>query len=988
MLPKLFAFACFLLCANCFAQQYPFVHYTPKDGLISNQVKNIYQDSRGRIYFSTFNGLSVYNGSRFNNYNTKNGLPYDIVNCTIEMGDDSVWIVTNTSSIYCLVKGKLNPLILKDSVPVINSIYKDENGKIYAATEQGLYFFDKDRFIKLPFSDTRGKNINFYLENLVIAGNYILIQRDHSLLREKNSKIYLYNKITKKVTDEMDNISSIAQSPDRQIWVSTPQRIMTIDDNKLKNGNIVLNELPATFDKIKQLGNYFVSFDNESTCWLGNQNNVLIRASSDGKITTFTKASGLDFLYINHIFTDKEGTVWIATNNAGIYKLIRNNFSIVENISGTTAISSISFSKEKNHLLFLSSKMNKLLITKNNSVVANINCINCNGIEQVFETLYGLYGVGKNFIYKLERNMDIVHPKIIYTDTIDQEYIGSLIDKNGNLFVCGRNKIIGVIKKQNDELLSNDNIYIKNLNAFADHLALDGKGNIWAATRSNELLKYETHPEDPSNYLEQKINFKDIYPGISPRSITIDNNNNIWIGTRIDGIHIFKIKGDSIDHLAHLSDEEGLSDKFITQLVCDQDNNIWAASPSGLDKIIYKGNKFIIENITKQNNIYQRVFKIVVDNKNDIWGLLSNGTIKIPGTTKKPPEYSPTVSINCVKAGKDAIERSNQSTFSYQQNSLNFSFAATSFLNEKQILYSYRLRGGSNDQWSEPSNTTSVSFIDLPSGKYVLDVKAIFPAGRYADQIANYKFSIIPPWWKTWWFTLGIGILGIGILILIVRFFYRRRLEKQLALLEKQQAVEKERTRIATDMHDDLGAGLSRIKFLSETIGIKKQKQQPIEEDISKIREYSHEMIDKMGEIVWALNEKNDSLSDLLSYTRVYAMEYLSQNGITCIVEAPDQFSSGFVSGEFRRNVYLTVKEALHNVVKHAQASSVIIKMQTNGKLEISIHDNGIGFDTNKIRSFSNGLTSMKNRITELKGSFDIENENGIIIKIAVPLRI
>ena len=96
-----------------------------------------------------------------------------------------------------------------------------------------------------------------------------------------------------------------------------------------------------------------------------------------------------------------------------------------------------------------------------------------------------------------------------------------------------------------------------------------------------------------------------------------------------------------------------------------------------------------------------------------------------------------------------------------------------------------------------------------------------------------------------------------------------------MAILEKQQAIEKERTRIATDMHDDLGAGLSRIKFLSETIGIKKQQQQPIEEEISKIRDYTHEMIDKMGEIVWALNEKNDSLSDLLSYTRSYAVEYL-----------------------------------------------------------------------------------------------------------------
>jgi signal transduction histidine kinase len=187
-------------------------------------------------------------------------------------------------------------------------------------------------------------------------------------------------------------------------------------------------------------------------------------------------------------------------------------------------------------------------------------------------------------------------------------------------------------------------------------------------------------------------------------------------------------------------------------------------------------------------------------------------------------------------------------------------------------------------------------------------------------------------------------------------------------------------------MHDDLGAGLSRIKFLSETIGIKKQQQQPIEEEITKIREYSHEMIDKMGEIVWALNEKNDSLSDLISYTRAYAVEYLSQNGIHCTVDTPDHLPASFVNGEFRRNIYLTVKEALHNVVKHAQASSVSIKINADRELSIQVTDNGVGFDKNNIRAFSNGLANMEKRIREIGGEFEIINEKGTNVKFNVPL--
>jgi signal transduction histidine kinase len=267
-----------------------------------------------------------------------------------------------------------------------------------------------------------------------------------------------------------------------------------------------------------------------------------------------------------------------------------------------------------------------------------------------------------------------------------------------------------------------------------------------------------------------------------------------------------------------------------------------------------------------------------------------------------------------------------------------------------------------------------------------LEIKAIFPAGRYPEKTISYKFFIAPAWWQTWWFRSVVALLVVSLLIIAFRFYYRRKLEKQMAVLEKQQAIEKERTRIATDMHDDLGAGLSRIKFLSETIGIKKQQHEPIEEDVNKIREYSHEMIDKMGEIVWALNEKNDSLSDLLSYTRAYTMEYLSQNGIDCKTEMPDSFPSVFVSGEFRRNIFLTIKEALHNVVKHSQATEVELIVNINHHLTIKLKDNGTGFDQNDIRSFSNGLSNMESRVKEIGGKIEILNKQGTLVNLSIPL--
>jgi signal transduction histidine kinase len=192
-------------------------------------------------------------------------------------------------------------------------------------------------------------------------------------------------------------------------------------------------------------------------------------------------------------------------------------------------------------------------------------------------------------------------------------------------------------------------------------------------------------------------------------------------------------------------------------------------------------------------------------------------------------------------------------------------------------------------------------------------------------------------------------------------------------------------------MHDDLGAGLSRIKFLSETIGIRKQQHLPIEEEITNIRKYSHEMIDKMGEIVWALNERNDSLSDLLSYTRSYAVEYLLQAGIHASVDTPDELPPLHVGGEFRRNVYLTTKEALHNIIKHAQAEHVIIRMAISSPhtLGISITDDGVGFCPTTVKTSGNGLRNMRQRITDLGGALSIQKNDhgpGTTISLSLPI--
>ena len=982
MLRISFILACFFIYANLFAQsavsggEYPFVHYSPKDGLISNQVQNIYQDSQGRLYFSAKNGLSVYDGVRFTNYTTKNGLNYDIVNCVMEMGKDSVWVVTNSNAINCLVNDKMKTLKIKGLDFAINDLCRDEKGNLYAVSNKGLYIFTKDNFISLPLFNTKGEDVNAFTSLLIDDGNYLLIQRDPALSGEKEHFLYLYNKTSRKITAELSGIHSISKAPDGRIWASTEKNIMALDTDALLHDKLLLKPLPTPFNEVRDFGNFFIAFDSRNNCWAGDQTSILMKIKPDGSVTSFTSSSGLSMFFINYIFCDREGITWIATNDAGVDKLVNSNFSIISKPYNLPPPYNIAYNQNKNSLLIYSiNKKEAAVIDNGKQTILKIE--NAAEVSQLVETPYGYYGIGENAIFKFRQQSNTLFAEPILKDSLKNVYSCCLVDANGNLIVCGTYNVSAVV--------NGNKIFTQKINYYADNPATDSKGNIWVVTRAGDLTMYHPAPGQPLNYLEQTAYFKKELSGFSPRSIAIDKNDNIWIGTRINGLQVFRFQNNQLKKIFALTNASGLSDNFISHLSCDADNTIWASTPLGLDKIAVKNNVPSVENITIQNNIYQTVFKTVFDKENTTWGILSNGILKITRQQEQSTSYKPSLLITMVKAGKDTLFEKNGADLNYKQNNLSFNFAATSYWGEKQTLYSFRLLGGSNNQWSEPSGNTAVSFIDLPPGKYNLEVKAIFPAGRYPEQTTSYQFFINPAWWQTVWFRGIAVLLIIGLLIVGFRFYFRRKLEKEKAVLEKQQAIEKERTRIATDMHDDLGAGLSRIKYLSQSL-LNKQSEEVMKPELEKITAFSDEMSEKMGEIIWALNEKNDTLADLIAYTRSYAAEYLASHGIQCDADTPMNLPGTFIPGEMRRNIFLSVKECLHNIVKHAGATKVSLSINLNHNMQIVIHDNGKGIDLKTQRLFSNGIQNIENRMRKINGKVSFTNENGTKMYMTIPV--
>jgi signal transduction histidine kinase/ligand-binding sensor domain-containing protein len=366
-------------------------------------------------------------------------------------------------------------------------------------------------------------------------------------------------------------------------------------------------------------------------------------------------------------------------------------------------------------------------------------------------------------------------------------------------------------------------------------------------------------------------------------------------------------------------------------------------------------------------------------------GLVSFFPDKLQDKVYPPVVQLTNIYVNDASAGfvpnPQEIDKIN---LSHKQNTFSFDFAPIAFQNAAGCSFEYRLQDY-DEGWIRSGNARYTRYSKIPPGHYVFQLRAIDVNGIISPYNKTLEIKIAKAFWQMILFKIAMLLILLLLAWLVLKWYLQRNIRKHKLEFEKQQAVEKERTRIATDMHDDLGAGLSKIRFLSETVqrNISEKAHEPT---LQNIASSSVELVDKFNEIIWAMNEKNNSLEDLLYYIRNYTAKYCTENNLDYEIALPDDVPSVLVSGELRRHVFLTVKESLHNVVKHANAGKVWVHIQLNTGINITIRDNGKGFTIAEMKNKGNGLANMYQRIKDLNGKLLIENEGGTIIKIAVPV--
>jgi ligand-binding sensor domain-containing protein/two-component sensor histidine kinase len=949
------------------SQQLIFKTYTVEDGLVANPVRRILQDSKGFIWIGTWEGLSKYDGHKFTNYTTANGLSHNLVNAMYESPDGKLYLAENSGTVDILQHDAVFKKKAFQSV-IINQFYVTQNNRVIAGTDTGGLYEIKNEILVKPvqkFSSFSYNDITDLNDSLLIGGaegSILILNRQFELFAEiKKPHGYLTNKIYK--------------DSKKRVWVGTNDGLKLLSIQETSNHTLSFTLLPAPFD-LPALKNYIVNDimeDDKANLWVGTSHD-LIKIDPDGNCQLFSEKDGLPSSYIACIYEDREKNIWIGTS-LGLVKLVTKNdiriyavekglgpvgFSFLLPVTGNT----IFLTNTETGLQLFNSK------TKSFTHISSSHSFYRGYVKNSRPALfYGDY-FGFEKYDSAKQRLDNFKLEELPHDGI----FCSVIDSNGIIFAGTQAGLFITSSKK----IQYDNKLIYRIT----DLLIDKKGYLWIATWENGLYRahYTVIKNKPGN---DRINlsvqdFSSLLPDKNIRCMFEDSKGNLWIGTRYNGLVQLKAKDKDQYSAMQLDLGHGLMSNWIRAIAEDANGCIWVGSNLGIDKLIPSDSLFHVFNFSRVNNYFTSVNTILPADDHSLWFTTSSGLINvIDGETEKTPATP--VYITSVELGDTSFNYNTYNTekklqLKYYQNQARFEFSAAGFINEKQILYSYRLLGSADTMWSKPANLHTVSYASLRPGNYQFQTRTIGWNGEWGES-ATFRFIIRLPFWKTWWFYSLLGLF----MVLLFYSFYLYRIRQLLKL-------QKVRNRIASDLHDDIGARLTNIQILS---ALSEQKlDQPEQASL-----YLHRIVNEvqtsgeaLDDIVWSINAKNDPVEDIAARMRRYIADIFEGDQVDCNMKVNDNISGIKLTMEKRRDLYLVFKEALNNIRKHSQASKVDIELRAeDNKVIMNIEDNGKGFDVNQTGD-RNGLKNMKRRMEKWNGKVIIESTAGKGTKLQVRL--
>jgi signal transduction histidine kinase len=495
-------------------------------------------------------------------------------------------------------------------------------------------------------------------------------------------------------------------------------------------------------------------------------------------------------------------------------------------------------------------------------------------------------------------------------------------------------------------------------------------------------------------------------PGNDIASLWVDRSGVLWVGTGGRGLARF----DGRDW-THYTTRQGLASNSLSYLLGDDRGALWIGSNAGIMRVELADLNRVAE--AGQGRVEVRVYRrpdgLPTRESTEgsqpgawqgangrLWFSTTQGLASLDPHQLLANPYPPPVVIESAEVDGQSLRTnllqgvwSDPVVVAPGRERIEIRYTSLNLRAPDEARFRYRMEGH-EVQWTEAGDSRVARYPKLPPGDYRFEVHASNEDGVWSLAGAALALRVEPPFWRTWWFQgLAAGAL-LASLVGGVYWVSTQRLQRQVGRLRQQQALERERARIARDLHDQLGASLTQITLLGEMAEADKHLPGEIESYARQIAQTSRDTTRVLDEIVWAVNPSNDTLDGLVTYFCKNAQEYLAVAGLRVRLEVPAALPGLALPPDVRHNFFLAAKEAVTNVVRHAQASEARIRLRlAPGRFTLEIVDNGRGLGEMNAEQAArrNGLRNMRKRMEDIGGQFALENapSGGAVVRLTAP---
>jgi ligand-binding sensor domain-containing protein/signal transduction histidine kinase len=942
-----------------------FVPFGISDGMKGAPVTTLLQDHRGVLWIGTAdNGLSYWQDDRFTTLTKRDGLPANSITALVEDNSGRVWIGTD-AGLATWQNGHLS--LSNATAPIdglrINALLKDQKGTIWASVKNaGIFHLTSERFVTLT-----GESVEDVLKEahcLLVdhAGRLWLGAGEDIVLCRDNERWYQY-RIPRH--EAKSHITSLAEEPDGTVWAgSSGGGLIQFKDGKSA-------AVPAETGLAGSLVQSLLT-DREGHLWVGTESglNRLRRKP----LTVLSQSEGLGLGAVHGMAEVMPGIIWVAKANNGLYRWDRKSFNRLSATGLSPHDSQIATVLVTHEGSCWVATTNSLLLYKDPIAAADevkvMNSSNLNIVALAEDREGALWaGTREGTLWRLREGAWLAQTNFSQT-----------------------NSISGIVPEADD--------------------------SVWIGTDGNglfRLAKGNVEHFDRSGPVSKQI-----------RTLFLDARETLWVGTAAG---LSRLRHGRV---ANFTTREGLPDNYIVQIVEDDFGRLWLGTAGGIACV----NKTQLEDVAsgKISRLYPQIFGRAEGMLSEecsggffptglktrsglLWFSTSKGVCVInprfqPVETAVPNPVLEEVTVDDVPnfrlRGPSPPVNENQTSKMPKPDSANslrirpgkhrveFRFTGLSYDAPELIRFRYRLEELDPD-WVEAGTRRSAFYSYLPPGSYRFHLAVCNNNGAWSESESSLGLFIPRHFWQTWWFITLAVVGSAASVIVIVHITEKTKLHSRLKRVEQERALESERTRIAKDLHDEMGAKLCRISFLSEHASRNHIPPQELRQQITSISDASRELLHSLDEIVWAVNPQNDTLEHVASYMGQYAQEYFQMTGIQCELDIPTQVPPHPLSSQMRHHLFLATHEALTNILKHSGATRAVVCMVLNkAGFEIKISDNGKGLVPTPVNSSSgspgtdsgDGLSNMRKRLADIGGQCSIDSSpgQGTNIRFVIPL--